>query len=200
MSGPSVANQRAHPLRDGGRRPPREAARAGRPFVSTSSGSRPRRQHLDRRAHAGLGLLLLRRDARAVLPGRPARRRDRARTRSRTAASASSSAASRRAAAELARDGAVLRAQGGHAARHRARASRRSTGRTARTSASSRRPTSGSSSASSAARRSRSSEFTKGLDPISADDRRARRALRLQPGAPRGRGDAARDHDARRGR
>ena len=50
--------------------------------------------------------LLLRRDARPVLPGRPARRRRSRRTRSRTAASASSSAASPRAAAR-ARDGAV---------------------------------------------------------------------------------------------
>ena len=48
------------------------------------------RQHLDRRAHARLGLLLLRRDARSVLPGRPARRHRAARTRSRTAASESS--------------------------------------------------------------------------------------------------------------
>ena len=54
--------------------------------------------------------------------------------------------------------------------------------------------------ASSAARRSRSREFTQGLDPISAGDRRARRALRVQQGAPRGRGLAARDHDAARGR
>ena len=34
-----------------------------------------RRQHLDRRAHARVGLLLLRRDARSLLPRRPARRR-----------------------------------------------------------------------------------------------------------------------------
>ena len=39
-------------------------------------------------------------------------------------------------------------------------------------------------------------EFTRGLDPISAGDRRARRALRLQPRAPGGRGVAADHHDA----
>ena len=44
------------------------------------------------------------------------------------------------------------------------------------------------------------SEFTKGLDPISAEHRRARRPLRVQPRAPRGRDDAAGDHDAPRAR
>ena len=70
---------------------------------------------------------------------------------------------------QLARDGAVLRARGGHPARHRRRASRRSTARTARTSASSRRPTSALLERIARGEEIPISEFTRGLDPISAD-------------------------------
>ena len=61
------------------------------------------RQHLDRRNHARLGLLLLRRDARAVLLVGLRGGQGEARRRSRTAASRSSSAASARGAARRAR-------------------------------------------------------------------------------------------------
>ena len=51
-----------------------EAQLAGKDARRTIPSAPLARQHLDRRDHARLGLLLLRRDARAVLPGRPARR------------------------------------------------------------------------------------------------------------------------------
>ena len=114
------------------------------------------RQHLDRRDHARLGLLLLRRDPGPVLPRGPARRARRRPTRSRTAASRSSSAASRKGCGSSRETAPYSELDGGRRSSSSPRASRRFTGRTPRTSACSRAPTSASSRASCAARPSRS--------------------------------------------
>ena len=56
-----------------------ESQLAGANLPTSTNGRAAPRQHLDRRDHARVGLLLLRRDARPLLPRRPARRRGRSR-------------------------------------------------------------------------------------------------------------------------
>ena len=152
-----------------------------------------RRQHLDRRAHARVGLLLLRRDARSLLPRRAARRRRSRRTRSRTAASRSSSAAPRRAAARRARPRRTASSRAGSASSSR-RASRRSTAQNAQNIG-----LLTSTDFALLERIERGEEIPiervhPRARPDQRGDRRARRALRLQPRAHGGAGLAADDH------
>ncbi len=159
------SSHREDPLPDRGRGAP-EAAAGGRRASLRARASRADRQHLDRRAHAGLGLLLLRRDARPLLPGRAARRAHRARRhqerrlRRHRQRALEGCGSSRETAPYSEREA-------GSRSSSRA-ASRRSTARTARTSGCSRRPIS------LLDRIARGDEipieeFTRGLDPISAD-------------------------------
>ena len=163
--------------------------------LTLEGGGPSRRQHLDRRVDARVGLLLLRRDARPLLPRRAPRRQDREgrdqerrlrRHRQRHLEGLRLEP----------RDGAYSELKAGvqlviaksiekiyrQNAQNIGLLTSTDFGLIARIERGEEIPI---------------DEFTKGLDPISADDRRARRSLRLQPRAPRRRDVAARDHDRR---
>lgn len=110
-------SDRPSPLPDRGRGAPQRAA--GRRLARVRPGkTRAREQHLDRRAHPRLGLLLLRRDPRSVLPGGAPRQRHRAR-RHQERRLRHHRQRPLQGLRQLPRDRALLRARGGHPGRRR---------------------------------------------------------------------------------
>ena len=187
-----------HPLPD--RRPgaPRPAARRGEARMDECPGRAAGGEHLHRRDHPGLGLLLLRRDARTVLARRPAwRRHQEGRAQGRRLRRGRERHL--QGLRQLARAGALQRAEGGHQDRHR-----EEPGEDLPAELPEHRPAHQHRLLARAAARARGEHPHRGVHPRARSDqlphRRARRSLRLQPRPPRRKDRAAGDHHPPLGR